>query len=54
MIFVGNLDPSVNEMTLKSFFSQYGNVLNVNIRKDLFLNRSKGFGYVTFENQEQA
>lgn len=39
---------------LKSVFSAYGNVVSANVVIDKFNNRSKGFGFVEFETEEEA
>ncbi len=49
-IYVGNLDFKVNEEDLKGIFEDYGNVSETKIIIDKFSGRSKGFGFVTMEN----
>lgn len=39
---------------LKQIFSAYGNVVSANIVIDKFSQRSKGFAFVEFENEEEA
>ena len=53
-IYVGNLDYKVNENDLESLFSQYGEVSSVKVIVDKYSGRSKGFGFVTMDNDEQA
>ena len=53
-IYVGNLDFKVNENDLEGVFEDYGTVSSVKIITDKFSGRSKGFGFVTMENQEEA
>lgn len=52
-LFVGSLDWGTSEDELKNVFSQFGEVTDHVILKD-HLGRSKGFGFVTFENDEDA
>ena len=53
-IYVGNLDFKVNENDLKEIFEEYGPVSSSKIILDKFSGRSKGFGFVTMENQVEA
>ncbi|MCL7030562.1 hypothetical protein MKW94_025648 [Papaver nudicaule] len=51
-IFVGGISHSVTEDVLKDFFSKYGEVKEHRIIRDHNTNRSRGFGFVTFETEE--
>ncbi len=53
-IYVGNLDFKVNENDLESLFGQYGEVSSVKIIADKYSGRSRGFGFVTMDDQEEA
>ena len=53
-IYVGNLDYKVNENDLESLFSEYGTVSSVKIISDKYNGRSKGFGFVEMENDNEA
>lgn len=53
-IYVGNLDYKVNEDDLKNVFEEYGQVSDSVVIADKFSGRSKGFGFVTMENQSEA
>ena len=53
-IYVGNLDYKVNENGLKSIFEEYSSVSEVKIITDKYSGRSKGFGFVTIENNDEA
>lgn len=53
-LFVGNLDFTVNQDQLREMFAVYGPVLSANVVIDKFSGRSKGFGFVEFENDEDA
>lgn len=49
-IFVGGLAPSVNNASLREFFSQFGTVVDAHVMLDRETSRNKGFGFVTFED----
>ena len=53
-LFVGNLSYTMTDDQLMSVFSAYGKVLSAIIIKDKFSGRSKGFGFVEFEIDEEA
>ena len=53
-IYVGNLDYRVNEKDLNDIFSEYGTVSSAKVIMDKFNGRSKGFGFVEMENQDEA
>ncbi|XP_058752478.1 small RNA-binding protein 11, chloroplastic [Vicia villosa] len=53
-VFVKGLAFSTTEEKLAEAFSQYGNVLKADIVLNKAKNRSKGFGYVTFSEEEEA
>jgi RNA recognition motif-containing protein len=53
-IYVGNLNFKVNENDLEEVFEDYGTVDSAKIIIDKFTGKSKGFGFVTMENQEEA
>ena len=53
-LYVGNLPWSVDDSKLKELFSEFGNVSEAVIINDKFSKRSKGFGFVTFDNDEDA
>ncbi|XP_043916240.1 protein boule-like [Protopterus annectens] len=52
-IFVGGIDFKTSENDLRKFFAQYGTVKEVKIVNDR-AGVSKGYGFVTFETQEDA
>lgn len=52
-IFVGGIQAGTVEHELRSFFEVYGTVKDVKIIKDPN-GTSKGFGFVTYENEEDA
>ena len=53
-IYVGNLDFKVNENDLKEIFEEYGKVSSAKIITDKFSGRSKGFGFVDMEDNDEA
>lgn len=53
-IYVGNLPFSVDDNGLKELFSSYGEIEEVTVVTDKFSGRSKGFGFVTFKDEEAA
>ncbi|NOY95608.1 MAG: RNA-binding protein [Chlorobi bacterium] len=53
-IYVGNLDFKVNENDLEGIFEEYGTVSSSKVITDKFSGRSKGFGFITMENQDEA
>ena len=53
-IYVGNLDFKVNENDLDKTFGAFGTVSSSKIITDKFSGRSKGFAFVTMENDEEA
>ena len=52
-LYIGNLPWSVDEAGLKELFASY-EPSEVNLISDKFSGRSKGFGFVTIENEENA
>lgn len=53
-VYVGNLPFSIDEEGLKKLFESYGETEEVVLIKDKFSGRSKGFGFVTFKDEESA
>lgn len=53
-LFVGNLAWGTTEEELQTLFSQFGNIEEAIILKDKFSGRSKGFGFVTLTNDQEA
>ena len=52
--YIGNLDFKVKENDLKGIFEEYGAVESVKIISDKFSVKSKGFGFVTMENDAEV
>lgn len=53
-IYVGNLPYSMTDEELTNIFSPFGNVTSARVIKDRFTDRSRGFGFVEMENDEEA
>ena len=53
-LFVGNLPFTMTDADLSTIFSAYGTVTSANVVIDKFSKRSKGFGFVEFETEEDA
>lgn len=53
-IYVGNLPFSIDDKKLESLFSEYGSVEEAGVIKDKFSGRSKGFGFITINDEESA
>ena len=54
--FVGGLSHTTTAETMREFFAAYGKVVDATVMVDRETGRSKGFGFVTFEdssNQER-
>ena len=49
-IYVGNLNFKVKEEELAEIFAEYGTVDSAKIVMDKFSGRSKGFGFVTMDD----
>ncbi len=53
-IYVGNLDYSIEDADLEGFFEEYGKVNSAKVITDKFSGKSKGFGFVEMENNDEA
>lgn len=53
-LFVGSLAYSTTEDSLKAFFETIGSVVSANVIMDRDSGRSKGFGFVEYENEDDA
>jgi len=49
-VFVGGIPPHVDRDTLRQIFEQFGPVQDAVVMLDQVTNRSRGFGFVTFEH----
>ncbi|KPA86638.1 putative polyadenylate-binding protein 1 [Leptomonas pyrrhocoris] len=53
-IYVGDLDATINEPQLVELFKTFGTILNVRVCRDIITQRSLGYGYVNFDNHNDA
>lgn len=53
-LFIGGLPFSVTNSQLEEMFSQFGKVVSADVITDKYSGRSKGFGFVEMENDEEA
>ncbi|KAG2076476.1 RNA-binding domain-containing protein [Suillus decipiens] len=52
--FVGGLAPTTNADTMREFFTRFGKVVDATVMVDRESGRSKGFGFVTFEDSNNS
>ncbi len=53
-IYVGNMLFTLTQETLNDLFKVYGNIVESIIITDKYTSNSKGFGFVTFVNDDDA
>ena len=53
-VYVGNLPFDVDDEKLKELFSSYGEIEEATVIMNKFSGRSKGFGFVTFKDEESG
>jgi RNA recognition motif-containing protein len=53
-LFVAGLPWSFTNDTLKDLFKEFGEIEDAVVITDRYTGRSKGFGFVTFKNEEDA
>ena len=53
-LFVGGLPFTITEDELNTMFSEHGTISNIKIPLDRETNRSRGFAFVEFENDEEG
>jgi RNA-binding proteins (RRM domain) len=53
-LFVGGVPYSVSDQQLQDLFATVGPVTSCRIIKDKFTGRSKGFGFVEYDNDDDA
>src|SRR5512136_463285 len=53
-LFVGNLSFNATQEQLQDLFGAHGTVLEVDVVKDKFSGRPRGFGFITMESKEGA
>ncbi len=53
-VYIGNLPFSFDDEGLRKICESYGEIEECTVIKDKFSGRSKGFGFVTFKNDDDA
>lgn len=53
-IYVGNLSYKISDQELQEVFEEFGEVISAKVIKDRESGRSKGFGFVEMENDDDA
>ena len=53
-IFVGDLDPEITEEDLRHAFEPFGEIMKINLVTDTETNESRGFGFISFDNQKAS
>ncbi|KAK9908466.1 hypothetical protein WJX75_008305 [Coccomyxa subellipsoidea] len=51
-LFVGGLAPETREENFKEYFGQFGDITEAQIMQDHTSGRSRGFGFITYEDEE--
>lgn len=51
-IFVGNLTPEATEQDIKELFKEFGVVRKIDLPRDIFTGRNRGFVLVAMEGHE--
>ena len=52
MLFVGNIAPQATEDDIRELFSEYGKVRKLELPRDIFSGRNKGFAFIGMEGHE--
>jgi RNA recognition motif-containing protein len=53
-IYIGNLAFSTSEDTIKTLFTEFGDVESVKVIKDRFSGRPKGYGFIEMPSNSEA
>jgi len=53
-LFIGGMSLETTDESLTTYFEKYGNVCDSVVIKDKTSDRSKGFGFVTYQTEEEA
>ncbi|GAB4354058.1 MAG: RNA recognition motif domain-containing protein [Methylohalobius sp. ZOD2] len=51
-LFVGNIAPQATENDIKELFSEYGTVRKLELPRDIFTGKCRGFAFVDMEGHE--
>ena len=53
-LFLGGLDYSSTEDSLKEYFSEFGELVDIVVMRFPDTKRSRGFGFITYSNADEA
>jgi RNA recognition motif-containing protein len=53
-VYVGNLSYGTSAETLRTLFSEFGEIESINVITDRYTGRSKGFAFVEMAEQQEA
>lgn len=53
-LYIGNLDPRLTEGDVITVFSQFGDVVDINLSRDKDTGKSQGFAFLAFEDQRST
>jgi RNA recognition motif-containing protein len=53
-LYVGNLSYNTSQERLQELFEEFGEVISANVITDRETGRSRGFGFVEMENEDEA
>jgi RNA-binding motif X-linked protein 2 len=53
-VYIGNLDPRLTEGDIVTVFSQFGDIVDINLSRDKETGKSMGFCFLAFENQRST
>lgn len=51
-IFIGGLRDQITDDELKTYFSAYGNITECLVMRDKETQKSRGFGFITFDDYD--
>ncbi|MCS3904128.1 RNA recognition motif-containing protein [Methylohalomonas lacus] len=51
-IYVGNLPPEATQEEVSALFANHGRVRSIDVAKDIFSGKCRGFGFVEMEGHE--
>ncbi len=52
-VYVGNIPYAIREPEIAEVFSKYGKIVSIKVITDKFSGRSKGYGFIEMETDEQ-
>lgn len=53
-LFIGGLSLNTTDDTLHAFYSQFGTLVDCIVMRDAQTKRSRGFGFVSFQTQDEV